>query len=85
MFTDGFNENLAGGYNARQCVNGTFYHGWDTVMDENGMEKFIGMIAGMLFEMEQGEVDPELAFGTAWDIRDFETGQVLKNELCKRG
>ena len=73
-FMSDFITDLNLGRSPRQCVNGTFYHGWDVTMDKNGMEKFIGMIAGMLFEMEQGEVDPELAFGTAWDIRDFETG-----------
>ena len=32
------------------------------------------MVMGLLFEIEHGDVDPDLAYTAAWDIRDFETG-----------
>jgi len=44
-------------------------------MDENGMEKFVAMICGMLFMIENGEVDADQAYGTNYDINDFETGE----------
>ncbi len=43
-------------------------------MDENGMDKFVAMIAGMLFMMEHNDVEPAQAQGTLIDIQDFESG-----------
>ena len=59
----------------RQCVNGHYYHGYDTSMDENGMDKFIAMLAGMLFMISHDDVEVDQAYGTNWDIKDFETGE----------
>ena len=58
-----------------QAVNGHYYYGFDTMMDENGMDKFVAMLAGMLFMMEHDDVESDQAFGTNWDINDFETGK----------
>lgn len=66
-----FQEN---GCTVLQCVNGTYYYKLETDMDENGMEKFVAMIAGMLFMIEHNEVNPDQAYGTNYDIEDFETG-----------
>jgi len=58
-----------------QAVNSTYYHGYDNIMDENGMDKFIAMLAGMLFMIEYDDVNADQAYGTNYDINDFETGE----------
>lgn len=58
-----------------QAVNGHYYHGFDTSMDENGMDKFVAMLAGMLFMIEHDDVESDQAYGTNWDINDFESGE----------
>lgn len=70
----GFDECLRDGDSPCVCVCSEFWHGEDSFMDENGMEKLTCMIAGALFQIEHGQVDPDLAHGVLWDIRDFETG-----------
>lgn len=75
MFTDDFKRFYSEGCTVLQSVNGTYYHGCDTIMDENGMDKFIAMIAGMLFMIEHNEVETDQAYGTNYDINDFETGE----------
>lgn len=75
MFTDDFKRFFNEGCTVLQSVNGTYYHGCDTMMDENGMDKFIAMIAGMLFMMNHNEVEADQAYGTNHDINDFETGE----------
>ena len=45
------------------------------LMDENGMDKFVAMLSGMLFMIEHNDVESDQAFGTMWDINDFESGQ----------
>ena len=74
MVMTGFRENLAHGLSLRSCVGTEFWQAQDVSMDENGMEKLTCMIAGALFQIEHGQVDPDLAHGVLWDIRDFETG-----------
>lgn len=44
-------------------------------MDENAMEKFVLMITGMLFQIDKGVVEADLAYGTNYDISDFKTGK----------
>lgn len=75
MHMNGFNEFLCQGGTILQCVNSQYYHGFDTSMDENGMDKFVAMLAGMLFMIEHNEVEANQAYGTNWDINDFETGE----------
>ena len=70
----GFNGFYEEGCSVLQCVNGYYYYDFDYDMNKNGMEKFVAMLCGMLFEMQHNEVDEDQAFGTAWDILDFETG-----------
>lgn len=70
-----FNQFIAGDCTVCQAVNGHYYHGFDTTMDENGMDKFVAMLAGMLFMIEHDEVEADQAFGTNWDINDFESGE----------
>lgn len=70
-----FNQFYNDGCTVIQSVNGTYYYELDTDMDENGMEKFVAMLAGMLFMIEYGDVDPDQAYGTSYDIKDFETGE----------
>ncbi len=69
-----FNQFLEADCTVLQAVNGHYYHGFDTAMDENGMDKFVAMLVGMLFMIEHNDVEPDQAFGTNWDINDFETG-----------
>ena len=58
-----------------QAVNGHYYYGFEESMDENGMDKFVAMLAGMLFMIEHDDVENDQAYGTNWDINDFETGK----------
>lgn len=74
VYLDSFKQFLKEGCTVLQAVNGTYYHGYDVYMDENGMEKFVAMLAGMLFMMEHGDVEADQAYGTNYDINDFETG-----------
>ena len=69
-----FNQYLQEGCTVWQCVNATFYYALEDDMNANGMEKFVAMICGMLFQIEHNDVEPDLAYGTNWDIKDFETG-----------
>lgn len=75
MRFDSFNQFLKEGCSVVQSVDGTYYHGIDYVMDENGMEKFVAMLAGMLFMIEHDDVEADQAYGTNYDINDFETGE----------
>ena len=65
---------LSEGCSVLQSVNGYYYHGIDCYMDENGMDKFVAMLAGMLFMIENDEVNPVHARATLIDIQDFESG-----------
>lgn len=69
-----FESFLKEGGTVWQSVNSAFYYCFESDMDENGMEKFVAMICGMLFQIEHNNVEPKLAHGTNLDIRDFETG-----------
>lgn len=75
LYFNSFNQFLEAGCTVRQAVNGHYYHGIDYLMDENGMDKFVAMLAGMLFMIEHDDVESDQAFGTNWDINDFETGE----------
>ncbi len=75
MHMDSFNQFLTEGCSVIKAVNGHYYHGFDTFMDENGMEKFVAMLAGMLFMIEHDDVEKDQAYGTNLDIKDFETGE----------
>ena len=44
-------------------------------MNQNGMDKFVAMLCGLLFEIEHQDVEPDMAYGTNYDINDFETGE----------
>ena len=70
-----FNQYLAEGCTVTQAVNGHYYHGIDSTMDENGMDKFVAMLAGMLFMIQHHEIESDQAYGTKLDIQDFETGE----------
>lgn len=70
-----FNEMHSEGCTVIESVNGTYYHKIDTTMDENGMDKFTAMLFGMLFMIENNEVEADQAYGTYYDIVDFETGE----------
>ena len=70
-----FNQFLDADCTVRQAVNGEYYYGIDYLMDENGMDKFVAMLIGMLFMIEHDDVEADQAFGTNWDINDFETGE----------
>ncbi len=74
-----YNQFLSDGCTIKQCVKGHYYHGIDIYIDENGMDKFVAMITGMLFMIEHNYVDEEQAINTSLDIKDFETGEY--NEL----
>lgn len=69
-----FERFLKDGCSILQCVNGAYYYHFEDDMNENGMEKFCLMLAGMLFMIEHNGVEIDQAYGTKWDILDFETG-----------
>lgn len=56
------------------AVNSAYYYIFEDTMNANGVEKLVLMMAGMLYQMEKGDVEPDLAYGVNWDIEDFETG-----------
>ena len=70
-----FNEFLRRGCTILQCVNGTYYYMLERYMNQNGMRKLIAMVHGMLFMIEHNDVEKDQAYGTMYDIRDFETGE----------
>lgn len=70
---DDFNYFFKYGANAIQSVNNSFEDHYID-MDENGMTKFVCMVIGMLFQIEHNQVEKDLAYGTAYDINDFENG-----------
>lgn len=43
-------------------------------MDMNGIDKFVIMLASMLFLIEHKVTYLDIAYGVKWDILDFETG-----------
>lgn len=53
----------------------THFHEIDDDMQEDGMEKFVAMISGMLFQIKRKYVDSDLAETIAIDIGDFDTGE----------
>ena len=75
MYYRTMNQYLVEGCTIRQCVNGLYYHHIDYLMDENGMDKFVAMLVGMLFMIEHNDVETDQAYGTNLDIMDFETGE----------
>lgn len=75
MHFKSFNQFLKSGCTIVQCVNGHYYHGFDASMNENGMDKFVAMLCGMLFMIEHNDVEPDQAYGTNEDINDFETDE----------
>lgn len=70
-----FNNFLKRGCSVLQSVNGTYYYKFEDQMNQNGMRKLINMVHGMLFMIEHEDVEPDQAYGTLYDIRDFETGE----------
>ena len=75
LYFNSFNQFLEADCTVLQAVNGQYYFGIDYLMDENGMDKFVAMLAGMLFMIEHDDVESDQAFGTNWDINDFESGE----------
>ena len=61
-------------HNAILSVN-AFLSDHEYYMNENGMEKFIHMLVGLLFQIQKNEVEYDMAYGTNYDIGDFETGE----------
>lgn len=75
----GFKEFYKMTRTVRGAVANEFYHGADALMDENGIERAVGILAGMLFQMQystlRDPVDRELA-QVAWEvIKDLDTGE----------
>lgn len=70
-----FNGYRKSGGTILQSVNSTYYYHMEDEMDQNGMEKLIAMIQGMLFMIEHNEVESDQAYSTMLDVRDFETGE----------
>ena len=74
MYFDKFNELSQSDCDVITSVCTAYYQCYDMVMDENGMDKFVAMLSGMLYMIEHECVDPDVAYGTSYDIKDFETG-----------
>lgn len=72
-FSDELKKNRNYGASIEGCVNWLFENNAES-MDENGMEKFVIMIAAIFFLMENETILPDVAYGTKWDILDFKTG-----------
>lgn len=78
MHFDSFKQYVVEGCTISQAINGHYYHGIDYVIDENGMDKFVAMLAGMLFMIEHNDVKPDQVYKTYCDIKDFESGEYNK-------
>lgn len=50
------------------------FNDFDYDIQPNGMEKFVLMVVGMIFQMKHDDIDPVLAETVAIDIGDFDTG-----------
>lgn len=72
-YSDELNGYLGKGFAALQCVIWEFNNNKE-ITEENGMDKFVAVIAGMLFLMQNNVVHANLAYAAVWDIYDFETG-----------
>ena len=59
-------------YSPRFAVNAAFYYGEECEFEENGVEKFILELLGMLFEIKHNDVDPDLATEIHRHIQDYE-------------
>lgn len=70
-----FSEFYRNGGTATQSVYSTYYYMYEHHMNQNGMRKLIAMVLGMLFMIEHNDVEPDQAYSTMLDIRDFETGE----------
>ena len=70
-----FRQFLKEGCTVLQAVNGTYYYRFEGEMNQNGMRKLLNMVHGLLFMIEHGDVEKDQAYGTLYDIRDFETGE----------
>lgn len=55
------------------CIINTI-NSFDYHMNENGMDKFVCLIAVVLFGIEHEYLIPDIAYGIMHDIKDFETG-----------
>ncbi len=58
-----------------QRVNNEFEDTEYECIHESGMEKFITLLAGLLYEINHNDIDPDLVHEVAWDMADFETGE----------
>ena len=76
-----FDRFMSHGNDARKSVYGAYYYSFDSEMAENGMEKFTYMIAGLLFQIDKGDVNPEHAFMVMKDIEDFEDNEDLQEQF----
>ncbi|MBR2132920.1 MAG: hypothetical protein IJ955_10390 [Oscillospiraceae bacterium] len=55
-------------------VNTVFYYEFEEALLENGIEKMMLMVAALLYQIDRGKVDSDIAYETVWDIDNFETG-----------
>lgn len=65
---------LEHGATIHQCVINTLEE-YEYDMNQNGMEKFVAVISGMLFGIKHNDVVPDVAYGVNCDIKYFETGK----------
>ena len=59
-------------FSPKQCVFAAYANDRDYYMDLNGMEKFVYMLAGVLYEIDNSDVDSDHLLATLRDIADFE-------------
>ena len=55
-------------------VNTVYYYKLEEELAENGVEKMMMMVAGLLYQIDRGKVTSDQAYETLWDIDNFETG-----------
>lgn len=60
------------GCEIKSCVPGAFNYRLDYEMQQNGMDKFEFMLAGMLFMIKYDCITPSIALAVWQDILDFE-------------
>lgn len=63
-----------------QRVNNEFEDTEYECIHESGMEKFITLLAGLLYEINHNDIDPDLVHEVAWNMADFETGSFTQHK-----
>ena len=77
MYTGGYEEyfECVGRTEAHKCVFDFLDYNYAWLFDQEGMDKLVMLVSGLIYEIDQNDVDREFAFNTWLAIQDFSTGE----------